>query len=360
MKFSPPMRRRMARDLCRVGAIGSAVMLVLGAATALDVGRHAVYAAPINGGDATILGAPPNLTPITTGGSATPFVVRPPAGAACTGDSATGGYRVQGYVVAGNIDPSTLTFQPSPAGPIPVATGAAFRQPLFTTTTQRYSFITTGIASTAGGPGPLASTPAFSFSYLGSTGATLLPPGTYNVGLACTIGPASATQLDKYWNVQMTFAADPADPAGIKWTVGAPVVDTTTTTTVDPATTTTTTIAGATTTTTTTTSSVPGATTTSTLPRLTTTTVPAAGAATSTSSSSSSTTVVSSGAGTGTGTGSQSAVGSGGSPSGGSFPVSAGTLPRTGSSPTALVVWGVLLLIFGRMAILLGRKPRVI
>lgn len=45
----------------------------------------------------------------------------------------------------------------------------------------------------------------------------------------------------------------------------------------------------------------------------------------------------------------------GGSPTFGST----GTIPATGSSTTAVIVWGVLLLVFGRMAILLGRKPKV-
>jgi hypothetical protein len=47
---------------------------------------------------------------------------------------------------------------------------------------------------------------------------------------------------------------------------------------------------------------------------------------------------------------------SGGSPSG----TSTGTIPATGSSTTSIIVWGILLLVFGRMAILFGRKPKVI
>jgi hypothetical protein len=50
------------------------------------------------------------------------------------------------------------------------------------------------------------------------------------------------------------------------------------------------------------------------------------------------------------------AASSGGSPTG----TSTGTIPATGSSTTSIVVWGILLLVFGRMAILFGRKPKVI
>ena len=55
-------------------------------------------------------------------------------------------------------------------------------------------------------------------------------------------------------------------------------------------------------------------------------------------------------------TGGNSNVNTGGSPSGST----SGTIPSTGSSTTSLIVWGVLLLVFGRMAILLGRKPKVL
>ncbi len=336
-------RRRVACHVFRFGAIGSGVMLVLGIAAVLDSGGDPVLAAAVNSGAVTVL-SPGQFQPLTSGGSATQFVVRPPTGAACTGDSASGGYRVQSYVVPVSVDPGALDYSSAPGGPLPAGTGDAFRQPLRLPGGGAYSNITTGIASTPGGGGPVPTSAAVSFSYLGAGGAALLPAGTYNVGLACTLLSVG----EKYWNVQLTIVADAADPAGIRWTVGAPVVDTTTTTTttVDTTTTTSTTIGGATTTST---SSVPGATTSTTV-----------AGATSSSSSTTSSSVVSSGAGTGSGTGSQAAGGTGGSPSSGSFPVSGGTLPRTGSSPTALVVWGVLLLVFGRMAILLGRKPRVV
>ena len=55
-------------------------------------------------------------------------------------------------------------------------------------------------------------------------------------------------------------------------------------------------------------------------------------------------------------TGGNSNVNTGGTTSG----TTTGTIPSTGSSTTSLIVWGVLLLVFGRMAILLGRKPKVL
>ena len=54
--------------------------------------------------------------------------------------------------------------------------------------------------------------------------------------------------------------------------------------------------------------------------------------------------------------GGSSSANTGGSPTSNST----GTIPSTGSSTMSLIVWGVLLLVFGRMAMLLGRKPKVL
>lgn len=347
-------RRRVACLASRFGAVVCALMLTLGAATALDGPGNRAQAA-IDGGPALVVG-PPGTTsgvPLTSGGSATNFALQLPAGAACAGDSASGGYRVQSYVVPAAVDPNTLTF--AAQGPEPIGTGADFRQPLFTLATTRFVNITTGVATTPGGGGPVASTPAFNFAYLGAAGPTLLPPGTYNVGLACTLGQGP---IETFWNVQMTFAADPADaPAGLTWTVVAAPVATTTTTTEA---TTTTTVAPPTSTT-----PPPGPTTTP--PPSATTTVAPPGATTTVAGATTTTPtpVVGSGAGGSTGGGSAGGGSTGGGstggssssgPSGGSI---SGTLPRTGSSPMALAVWGVLLVVLGRMAILLGRQPEV-
>ncbi|MDP2292129.1 MAG: hypothetical protein Q8M22_13140 [Actinomycetota bacterium] len=309
--------RRAARQLARAGTAVSASMLMVTIATSFGPGRQVADAAT-NAGGLDVL-VPPGTAaagqPLTGGGSATAFALAPPEGAACSGDSATGGYRVQTYMVPASVDPDTLTF--GLTGPIPSATGVNYRQPLYTSAGSSWVNKTTAVNT-----GLLIGLPILSFEWIGTDGTTVLPAGTYNLGYACTKGAASATQLDKYWNVQFTVAAAAADvPAGLTWSVSAAVPTTTTSTTVVA---TTTTGAGATTTTTGsgTTTTVSGSTTTTT--RATTTTVR-----------------VSSGAG-------------GGSGSGG------GTIVATGGSPLPTLLWAVLLLVFGRMAILLGRPLRVL
>jgi hypothetical protein len=267
-------------------------------------------AAPVNGGALQVLSQ--TGASIAGGGSATPFTLKPPSGAACTGDSVTGGYRIQTYIVPSTVSPATLTFDAG--GPTPQGTGATLRQPLFT---QGTPFVD---GNTAVGTGAITGLPAFDFAVFGSSGPQIVPPGTYNVGIACTLGSASATQLDKYWNAQLTFAANPNDvPSGITWTVV--VVTPTTTTTTSTTTTTTTTPVGTTTTT-------HPSTTTSTTSTSTTTTHP-----------STTTTLAQSAAPSSTGSGNR--------------------LVTAGSSPLPILVWGLLLLVFGRMAILVGRPVRV-
>ena len=140
-----------------------------------------------------------------------------------------------------------------------------------------------------------------------------LPVGTYRIGIACTFG--GATQ--DYWSSNLAVTANTGDtPLGITWTVSEAPPTTTTTT---AATTTTTTAA------------------TTTTVRATTTT-----AAVSTTAGVATTSVASGGAGINSGYGT-------------------GSIPATGtSSSIPLVVWGLLTLVFGRMAILLARPIRVV
>lgn len=303
-----------------LGRLAGRTALLVGATLAVTgVLSGATASAAVTAGTA-IVGTPPTGSPpLTEGGSATEFLLEGPVGAACSGDSASGGYQVNTYLVPVTTDPATLTFDSN--GPI-TASGTAF--PLYSAAGESpivgvLTDITTGL---------VLNIPTVSFTVFAAE-PSLLPPGQYNVGFACWLTGA-APALDKYWNVVMTFVADAADtPVGVRWSIEAPVDTTTTTTTV--ASTTTTTVAG-----TTTTTIASGTTTTS-----TTTTV--AGATTTTTSAAA--------GGTTTTTAVASAAGS-----------SSGqrALPTTGSSTFTIGVWAALLLAVGRMTILIARKPRVI
>jgi hypothetical protein len=312
--------RRFVRDLARICAVVSAALCVVTLGSS-----HDSSAAGVNAGALQVV-VPPGTAnqgqPLTAGGSATAFELAPPAGASCKGDSATGGYRVQSYIVPASVDPSTLTFDSG--GPIPLGTGANLRFPLFSSGGGT-PFVdqTTAVATAPGGGGLLTGLPPFSFAAFGADGPNFVPAGTYNLGLACTLGAASATQQDRFWNVRMTFVVDPTDqPSGIKWTLAAaappPSSTSTTTTAATASSTSSTTIASTSASSSSSSSSTPAA----------------------QSAASSSSTALQSLAATRAGSGSSG-------------------LASTGSSPLPIAAWAILLLVFGRMAILFGRRMRV-
>ena len=189
-------RRRVARNLARAGAVVSAAMLVV----SLGAGSNA-SAAGANAGALLLQVPPPDASagqPLTSGVQTTPFALVPPAGAACSGDSATGGYRVNSYIVPASVDPGTLQFDSN--GPSPQVTGANLSEPLFSSSNTPFVNATTAVST-----GQLTGLPPFSFAVFGASGPAVVPAGKYNVGLACTLGPKSPTQEDKYWNVHLVI-----------------------------------------------------------------------------------------------------------------------------------------------------------
>ncbi len=218
MIFSSFSSRRIAGVAVRTGVAGSAIMIVT-TSWALLSPQFLGASSTAKRGEAQIVtpddSRDPNArTPLTSGAAGTPFTLKLPSGAGCAGDSASAGYRVQSYMVSDSTDPGTLQFASN--GPTPSATGANFAQGLFdATSTASYSNAQTAKADTPGGPGLILIVPSFNFAVF-SPGDIL--PGTYNIGLACTLGPVSSTQLKNYWNTQVRFDAD---PAGIKWTTAS-------------------------------------------------------------------------------------------------------------------------------------------
>lgn len=305
MIIAHPRRRVAARNLCGLAAVMSASMLAITVGTAVSGGGNPVAAAVTSG---TIS----SLTP-SSGNSATDFGVTLPAGAACPGDTASGGYRVQSYLVPASRAPESLTFDASG----PIASGGGFHTALFALSGDPFVNGSTSVAASAGGPGLITGIPSFNFT-------VLLPnevaAGDYNLGIACTLGQADADQLTNVWNTQITVAADAnGGPAQFTYVVSTP----------NP-----------------TTSSTSSSSTSTTVDDTTSTTVE--GSTTSTTAGGSTTT----------------AVGGGGLFGGGptgATPVSpSGVLPYTGGDTWTMVVWGALLLVFGRMAILLAKKPKVV
>ncbi len=299
MIITSTLWRRRAREACRAAAVLSVCMLALSVWTLVVGGRSPAAAAATGQGPAA-------MSP-ETGDSGTPFTLGLPQGAKCPGDSATDGYRWQTFLVPSSADLSTMQF--NSIGPVG---GTALTNNDGDIVVSQQTDITTATIS---------GIPPFTWQY---TGVGEVSAGVYSIGIACSLGADSVS----YWSATVTVTESPSGgPAQFEWAASAPTATTTSTSVVDS--TTTTTADG-----TTTTTLDPGTTTTTTADATTTTTL---GADVSGSD-----------------------VFGGGGPSAASAVSPIGQLPYTGSSPLPIVWWGVFLVVFGRMAMLLGKKPKVV
>ncbi len=196
----------------------SAVAAVAIAGTALPLlSASPAQAAGTQTGPALIRAAGGGNTQIYSGTGATNFNIYM-TDTYCPGNSIDTNDLIQTYMVPETVDPATLTFGAD--GPLPNGTGAAFSQPLYDVFGTPYANGNTSAASTPGGPGGIFDLPDIAFNFEVYTPADLLP-GVYNVGVACTRGPAGPSQLLTYWNTKMTFTSNPAGGnAQVSWTRG--------------------------------------------------------------------------------------------------------------------------------------------
>jgi hypothetical protein len=317
MSISHPEKRRIVLALSRMAV---AICVVGLSVSVWGFSRSGVSPA----GAAGALQGPVTLS-VTGGDSTTPFTISLPAFSACAEDSAAGGWTVTSFMVPTTVDLNTLTFDSG--GPTPASVGGAyadFRQPLWLVGGDAYLSRQTVNATPPDPSGPIVDPGTFDFNpgYVAGD----IPAGAYNIGIACV---DETNAIQQYWYTGISVTVDAADPgsADISWAFAAEPPPTTTTTTGEGSTTTTT---------------GDGSTTTTT----------GDGSTTTTTSDDSTTT-----------TGSAGVLGSsftGGTPSAASAVTTAGQLPYTGSSPVPMVVWAVALLVFGRIAMLVGKRTKVI
>lgn len=340
--------------------------------------------------DALPPGTPPagslTLTP-TTGTSSTAFTITPPNGAACPGDN-TAKYLYHTFITPASNDPADFLWSASgtPQGE------PAFTNNLANATGTRVRNVAPGL-----GDGLLLAQRNLSFTNAPLFGA--LTPGDYLIGIACTLPdapvptttappqdppvptdpplpPPDVIRTVRFWTVPVTITgtlaggnlafAGPQPPPPSSSTTTTTTTSTTlpstgssTSTTTTTAGTTSTTVAGATTTTNPCPTGTTSTTTSTTLAGATTTTTVAG--ATTTNPCVTTTTVAGLGAGGNTTTtvriGSAGAtLQTGGTGSAGQSLANTGTA----SSTPMIVLWGVLLLVFGRMVVLTAKPIRLV
>ncbi len=150
---------------------------------------------------------PGQLTPLHSGGSATPYGVALPQDARCPGDSAHKGYHVFSYLVPKGESPATVTFTDLPRQGLGYFANGVY----------------VGAINTAEYTGQIVGLPTeFTWSRLTphllfSSGGTT---ATWNGGIACADSEGVTTD---YWNTQIVFTASTTDPGGFTWSVPATI-----------------------------------------------------------------------------------------------------------------------------------------
>ena len=174
------------------------VVAVAAAVAAASVGLISASASALPPGSAS--SGAVTVAPLT-GVGATSVTLTPPAGAACAGDSATGGYRWQTFIASASVDVGTLTY--TAAGPSAVA--GAVTAPLLSAANSPVVNQTTSV-----GTALLTGIPTFGF---GGFPAGFFPNGAYNIGFACTLTGATTS----FWTAPITVS----NTAGFAYSYGA-------------------------------------------------------------------------------------------------------------------------------------------
>jgi hypothetical protein len=192
----PAIRPRRRPVLARMAGL----LLVSAAIAALCV--------PAVAGAATasteVITPPGQITPLNSGGSATPYAVLLPSGASCPGDTAHDGYHVFSYLVPQGVSPTAVSFKTGDPSKWfgYIANGSYF-----------------GAVNTAEDTGQVVSLPA-EFVWTRLTPQDLFAHGASNAtwegGIACANVHGVVTD---YWNSQIVFTASTTDSGGFTWRV---------------------------------------------------------------------------------------------------------------------------------------------
>jgi hypothetical protein len=191
------------------------VVLTATVAAAAFVGAPALASvdAPVDAGDVVVIDGNDRQQDVGRGGSAALFSLRLPDASTCPGDSLHDQWRVQSFMVPADVDVTALQYGViGPEGEQHYA--------LYDERTKPFVNELTRANEVAGQPGFIGDIPVFSFA-LFPVGT--VAPGTYRVGLACTLQRETA----KYWDAEIVIEADPSDqPAQLTWSVvGGPDVE---------------------------------------------------------------------------------------------------------------------------------------
>lgn len=199
------LTRGMRRGAVLLGAMAAVMAVTSPALASVD--------APVDAGDVVVIDGTDRSRAVGRGGSEAVFSLRLPDAATCPGDSLHDQWRVQSFMVPVDVDVTTLQYGViGPEGEQHYALYDERTKPLVNELTRANEV--------AGQPGFVGDIPVFSFA-LFPPGT--VAPGTYRIGLACTLQRKTA----KFWDAEIVIESDPSDqPAQLTWSVvGGPDVE---------------------------------------------------------------------------------------------------------------------------------------
>ncbi len=195
----------MRRSAVWLAAVAAVVAVASPASASVD--------APVDAGDVVMIDGADRSKEVGRGGSVALFSLRLPDAATCPGDSLHDQWRVQSFMVPSDVDVTALQYGViGPEGEQHYA--------LYDERTKPFVNELTRANEVAGQPGFIGDIPVFSF---GLFPPGTVAPGTYRIGLACTLQRETA----KFWDAEIVIEADTADqPAQLTWSVvGGPDVE---------------------------------------------------------------------------------------------------------------------------------------
>lgn len=184
--------------------IGRVLIVIIGAALVVAVLTTPAGAADRRAGPVTVMKVDDPGSTKQSGAVDDRFLLKPPARAACPGDSLNDDYRIQSFIVPDNDDPGALEYESLK----PVGEG---RWALYNQWGSRWVQKMTSPNSGTGTPGLIDESPVLTLAYF-KPGQ--LPAGTYRIGLACTYENVTA----RYWDARIEFTPGDADGSG-SWIV---------------------------------------------------------------------------------------------------------------------------------------------
>ena len=138
-----------------------------------------------------------------SGNNFTSFSITLNTSSACPGDSASGNYLWQTFLIDSSVDLQSVQF--GSTGPVVTesADTGKFARALYNASNSRVVNKQTDIGTATNGPITGIGTLKFTAN---TSGTASIPNGTYNMGVACTLGGAGTTQLKSLWSTVVTFS----------------------------------------------------------------------------------------------------------------------------------------------------------